>query len=89
MNFNFNFNLPRDFPPWQTVLRWFLRLACSGTFERITHALAMADRERVGRDALPTAAVMDAQAARSGGVGVAGSRGYDPPSASSGASVMR
>ena len=22
-------HLPRDFPPWQTVLRWFLRLARS------------------------------------------------------------
>lgn len=70
-------HLPRDFPPWQTVLRWFLRLARSGTFERMAHALAMADRERTGRGASPTAAVMDAQAARSGGVGVGGHRGYD------------
>ena len=70
-------HLPRDFPPWQTALRWFLRLARGGTFERMAHALAMADRERVGRGASPTAAVMDAQAARSGGVGVAGRRGYD------------
>ena len=70
-------HLPRDFPPWQTVLRWFLRLARSGAFERLAHALAMADRERAGRGASPTAAVVDAQAARSGGVGVAGRRGYD------------
>ena len=28
-------HLPRDFPPWQTVLRWFLRLARSGAFERM------------------------------------------------------
>ena len=70
-------HLPRDFPPWQTVLRWFLRLARSGAFERMAHALTMADRERVGRGASPSAAVVDAQAARSGGVGVAGRRGYD------------
>ena len=70
-------HVPRDFPPWQTMLRWFLRLARSGAFERMAHALVMADRERAGRDASPTAAVVDAQAARSGGTGVAGRRGYD------------
>ena len=71
-------HLPREFPPWPTVHRWFLALSRAGTFERPAHALTMADRERVGRDASPTAAVLDAQAARSGGVGVAGVRGYDP-----------
>jgi putative transposase len=59
------------------VLRWFLRLSRSGTFERLAYALTMADRERVDRDASPTAAVLDAQSARSGGVGVKGVRGYD------------
>ena len=70
-------HLPRDFPPWQTTLRWFLRLARSGVFERVAHALVVADRARTGRGARPTAAVVDAQAARSGGVGVAGRRGFD------------
>ena len=60
-------DLPRDFPHWQTTLRWFLRLARSGASERMAHALVMADRERAGRDASPTAAGVDAQAARSGG----------------------
>ena len=71
-------HLPRDLPPWSTVHRWFLRLSRVGVFERLAHALAMADRERSGRDASPTGAVVDAQAARSGGVGVRGRRGYDP-----------
>lgn len=70
-------HLPRDFPPSGTVLRWFLRLSRSGTFERLAHALTMADRQRMGRDASPTAAVLDAQSARSGGVGVKVARGYD------------
>ena len=70
-------HLPRDFPPPGTVHRWFLRLSRSGTFERLAHALTMADRERAGHDASPTAAVLDAQSARSGGVGVQGIRGYD------------
>lgn len=70
-------HLPRDFPPPGTVHRWFLRLARSGIFERLAHAFTMADRERVSREASPTAAVLDAQSARSGGVGVTGARGYD------------
>src|SRR5215210_738555 len=44
-------HLPRDFPPWQTVLRWFLCLSRAGTFERVAHALAVTDRERAGREA--------------------------------------
>jgi transposase len=71
-------HLPLDFPPWSTVHRWFLRLSQTGVFERLAHALTMADRERVGREASPTGCVVDAQAARSGGVGMAGKRGYDP-----------
>ncbi len=71
-------HLPLDFPPWSTVHRWFLRLSQAGVFERLAHALTMADRERVGREASPTGCVVDAQAARSGGVGMAGERGYDP-----------
>lgn len=71
-------HLPLDFPPWGTVHRWFLRWAEAGVFERLAHALTLADRERVGREAGPTGAILDAQAARSGGVGVKGVRGYDP-----------
>src|SRR5918995_3336707 len=71
-------HLPREFPPWPTVHRWFLALSRAGTFERLAHALAMAERERAGREAGPTAAVLGARAARSGGVGVAGERGFDP-----------
>ena len=50
----------------------------SGVFERMMRVLAALDRACAGRDPFPTAAVMDAQAARSGTVGVAGPRGYDP-----------
>ena len=69
--------LPKDFPPWGTVYRWFVRLARSGTFERLAHALTMLDRKRAGRAPSPSAVVIDAQSVRSGGVGVAGTRGYD------------
>jgi transposase len=63
-----------DFPPRQTTLRWFLRLARAGVFERMAQALTMAGREWAGRDAPPTAVAVDAQAVRSGGAGVAGSK---------------
>lgn len=59
--------------------RWFLRLSQAGVLERLDHALTMADRERVGQETSSSGAVLDAQAARSGGVGVEGERGYDPP----------
>jgi putative transposase len=51
--------LPTDLPPWGTIYRWFARLRDDGRFEAINHTLVMADRERVGRDASPTAAIID------------------------------
>ncbi len=67
--------MPRCFPPWRTVHRWFTRLRDDGTWETVNHCLVMRDRERVGRDASPTAAVVDNQSVKtteSGGI-----RGYD------------
>ena len=53
--------LPKDFPPRSTVYGWFLRFCREGLFETINHHLVMADRERVGREASPSAAVIDSQ----------------------------
>ena len=39
--------LPNDLPPWGTIYRWFAAWRDDGRFERINHALVMADREQV------------------------------------------
>lgn len=68
--------MPDGFPPWETVYRWFARLRDDGTWEAINHHLVMRDRERAGREASPTAAVVDSQSVKtteSGGE----QRGYD------------
>ena len=67
--------LPKEFPPWQTAYRWFARFGDDGAWETINHHLVMLDRERAGREASPTAAVIDSHSVKkteSGGI-----RGYD------------
>ncbi len=58
-----------------TIHRWFATWRDDGRFERINHALVMADRERVGGDASPSAAIMDSQSIKT--TEARGLRGYD------------
>ena len=56
--------LPKDLPPRSTAYGYFSRGREAGLFARINHHLVIADRERVGRSAWPTAAVLDSQSVK-------------------------
>jgi transposase len=56
--------LPKDFPPKSTVHHNFVLWDCDGTLERVHHALYVAEREKEGREASPTAAIIDSQSAK-------------------------
>ena len=45
--------LPKEFPPYTTVQRFFHGWRDDGTWRRINHHLLLAAREAVGRDVIP------------------------------------
>jgi transposase len=58
--------LPRDgFPPRSTVYNIFRKFQRDGVWEAIWAELHMALRERLGREASPTAAILDSQTLKS------------------------
>jgi putative transposase len=56
--------LPHDLPPWQTVYYYLRRWQEEGVWQHVHHALVLADRERSGREASPSAAILDSQSVR-------------------------
>jgi transposase len=57
--------LPKDLPPRSTVHGWFVRWHCDGVLDRLHFALYQQVRELEGRQASPTAAIVDSQSVKS------------------------
>jgi len=57
--------VPKDLPPRSTLHDYFQRWTEDGTLEKIHHALYVECREQLGRDASPTACVIDSQSVKS------------------------
>lgn len=58
-------DIPTDLPPRSTVHDYLVRWDHDGTWERVHHALYVKSREEAGREASPTAAVIDSQSVKS------------------------
>ena len=57
--------IPKDLPPRSTVNDYFCRWQYDGTLDRLHHALYVLCREQAGREASPTAAIIDSQSVKS------------------------
>ena len=56
--------VPKDLPPRSTVNHYFCRWDHDGTLQRLHHALYVRCRELAGREASPTAAIIDSQSVK-------------------------
>lgn len=57
-------HLPKCFPPHSTVYNYFWEWSRYGVLDRMHHALLVLAREHAGREASPTAAIIDTQAVK-------------------------
>jgi len=56
--------LPHDFPPWSTVYHYYRHWRLDGTWERIHDTLREQVRQSEGKEAQPSAGVIDSQSVK-------------------------
>lgn len=64
--------LPADFPYWKTVYDYFRQWKHSGLYERINDALRVQTRAALGRNAVPTAGIVDSRSVKTSQKGGSG-----------------
>ena len=69
-------SLPHDLPAWGTVYDYFRRWQREGVWDRVLEALRMQVRVKEGRDAQPSAAIIDSQSIKTSAVR-GPEKGYD------------
>lgn len=69
--------LPETYPNWNSVHRQHLEWSRNGTWEQIAARLAAAVRVKEGRDAEPSAGIVDARSVRAGATVSKETKGYD------------
>ncbi|MEU9858447.1 IS5 family transposase [Streptomyces sp. NPDC047974] len=69
--------LPHDFAPWETVYGYFAAWQKDGVFEQLNSLLRRLVREAEGRDAEPSACVLDAQTIKTSANVPAAGQGID------------
>src|SRR6266568_4182589 len=57
-------HLPAGYPPWPTVYGYWRAFIAAGVWDEMLHVLRMAAREAEGREASPSAAIIDSQSVK-------------------------
>src|SRR6266571_2512123 len=80
--------LPHEFPAWGTVYYYFRRWQREGVWEQILQTLRMQVRQKEGREAEPSAAIIDSQSIKTSAVR-GPEKGYDAGKKNLGAQTPR